>query len=161
MAAKVVSMTKKTFCCAGARWLGRHTADCEQSDGPLSRTNVALTSGWCAPAGSYPTSAVVSVLDLPSVSVSRGGIDINKVTPREPEPAPELPAEYLNLATIAAVFEPVLYVVTELHGPQWSDGWVCRGCSQGGFSYEADPDWPCATTRLIADELGAPLGEFA
>lgn len=42
-------VTKGTYCCAGSRWLGRHTGDCELPldifDNPAVRVVITETSG--------------------------------------------------------------------------------------------------------------------
>lgn len=34
--------------------------------------------------------------------------------------------------------------------------WVCQGCESAGYNVE-DVDWPCVTTKLIAQEVGVDL----
>lgn len=58
----------------------------------------------------------------------------------------------------------LLFAVVELHGPKpYSVGfdgvvwrWQCEGCDLDGYEAEP-PEWPCQTTRLIAEHLGVAM----
>jgi hypothetical protein len=93
-------------------------------------------------------------------------LDPNYVPEKPWEGPPVTPPPEAYVRLLATPADALVHEIASLHGPTpvgvRTDGtvyrWVCEGCDAEGYDSE-EPEWPCQTTRLIAQRQGVEVSE--